>query len=170
MKTGPKPRPLMQRLLNRTEKTSSCWFWLGARKPNGYGFISLQGGKKILHVHRLAYTLFKGKIPPGLLVCHSCDNRNCVNPKHLWTGTHKDNAQDMVDKKRLPRGEHRAHAILTEAKVRRIKAKLHAGHLSQTKIAEQFRISPTTISQIHRGLKWAHVESPPGGKQRPYGD
>ncbi len=75
-------------------KTNKCWEWTGLRHKQGYGKF------KGLGVHRIFYELYKGKIPDGMLVCHSCDNPPCCNPKHLFLGTHKDNMQDMIKKNR----------------------------------------------------------------------
>lgn len=83
-----------------------CWEWLGARLPKGYGFI--QGtrwrGEDIpyrpLRAHRVAYELAVGLIPDGMYVLHRCDNPPCCNPAHLFVGTAKDNARDMVAKGR----------------------------------------------------------------------
>ena len=66
--------------------------------PNGYGAMKVDG--KTVGTHRLAYEAFKGPIPDGLLVMHSCDNRRCCNPGHLSVGTHRDNVMDMVRKNR----------------------------------------------------------------------
>src|SRR5947208_683071 len=80
-------------------KTScGCWIWLGVAKHNGYGQIKVY--KKYIRAHRLAYELFNGKIPLGSLICHTCDIPSCVNPEHLWLGTHVENALDMVKKGR----------------------------------------------------------------------
>lgn len=82
-----------------------CWNWDGAVfKASGYGqFGSPKHG--VFAAHRYSYQLFKGQIPESMFVCHSCDNRRCFNPKHLWIGTAKDNAQDMVAKGRSKLGK-----------------------------------------------------------------
>ena len=72
--------------------------WQGRKSFDGYGRIWVDG--KEVGAHRAAYIKFVGEIPEGLYVCHSCDNRLCVNPDHLWLGTHQDNMDDMRRKKR----------------------------------------------------------------------
>lgn len=73
-----------------------CWIWTGLRDGRGYGAIWRSGKKH--RVHRVSFE-FKGSvIPDGMLVCHHCDNKLCVNPKHLFVGTHKDNMQDWTRK------------------------------------------------------------------------
>ena len=76
-----------------------CWEWTGARDRGGYGSFTHKG--VTLKAHRVSWVEFnKKEVPSGLYVCHSCDNRLCVNPAHLWIGTAKDNTQDMMKKGR----------------------------------------------------------------------
>lgn len=86
-------------ILERIEKVDNgCWLWKGSVGSNGYGKINNKG--QHLSAHRASYTVFKGAIPKGKHVCHSCDIRTCVNPDHLWIGTQRDNIQDMIEKGR----------------------------------------------------------------------
>jgi len=77
---------------------TGCWLWLG--HLHGSGYPRLKINKKNKSAHRYSYEAFVGPIPDGLLVCHKCDVPSCVNPAHLFVGTHKDNARDMMQKGR----------------------------------------------------------------------
>lgn len=81
----------------RIEKKGDCMEWTGFRDKDGYGGCRKFGEWK---AHRVSFVLHKGPIPQGALICHHCDNPPCVNPKHLFLGTRKDNTQDMMRKKR----------------------------------------------------------------------
>lgn len=90
------------------QSPEECWEWQGSKRggnrtPIPYGEIRVSN-TKTLRAHRVAYELSVGPIPDGMSICHSCDNPLCVNPNHLWAGTHKDNMRDMAQK-----GRYRIH-------------------------------------------------------------
>ncbi len=91
-------------LLERSipEPMSGCWLWLRARIPEGYGHIAVDG--KNLGAHRVSYETFVGPIPDGLWVLHRCDTPPCINPRHLFLGTHKQNVADSAAKGRHHHG------------------------------------------------------------------
>ena len=97
-------KELHERFMNKIviNELSGCWEWQAAKNNIGYAFI--RDGNKMRTAHRVSYELHKGDIPRGLCVCHSCDNPMCVNPDHLWLGTHKDNLTDMKLKGRAAYG------------------------------------------------------------------
>lgn len=88
----------LRRFWSHVNKTDSCWEWDRPYK-DGYGLFFADGQR--MGAHRFSWILANGPIPDGLLVCHHCDNRCCVNPSHLFLGTHRDNMIDMVKKGRV---------------------------------------------------------------------
>lgn len=127
-------------------KDNSCWNWKGGSKGNGYGSFNFKG--KALPAHRAAYLLFvNSEIHEKMDICHSCDNRMCVNPDHLFQGTRKDNMVDMKSKGRGS-GGYRKH--IKESQVQEIKQRLNAGHQPR-KISISMDINYSTITSIKRG-------------------
>ena len=96
-----KGTPLLDKLLAKViiNETTDCWEWQGGTNNIGYGMI--RDDKRMRTTHRVSYEEHNNiKIPPGMCVCHQCDNPKCVNPAHLWLGTMKENMDDMVAKGR----------------------------------------------------------------------
>lgn len=103
-------RPFKHLILKKIKKTSSCWLWTGG--TNGrYGVYGLWK-QKLRYVHRIMWSMHnKKRIPDGLEICHKCDNTLCVNPKHLFVATHKDNFLDAKIKNRMASGN--KHGVYT---------------------------------------------------------
>lgn len=166
------------------EALSGCWLWHGCVDEANGNYGRVAGGS----AHRKSWALVNGPIPAGMCVCHRCDVRLCVNPGHLFLGTHADNQADKVAKgrqakgathssrtspgtlargdrngsrrhpERLPRGEANASAKLTEAKVLAIRSDLALG-TSQRSIARTYGVCDGTIRSIARGRTWKFAEA-----------
>lgn len=141
------------------EKTDGCWLWRGAPTWRGYGHFAYGGRSG--NAHRLAWEVAFGPVPDSLLVCHTCDNRRCVRPDHLFLGTPADNTADMIAKGRartrpLP-GEANGFARLDAAKVRYIRARYAAGGTTHRQIAAELGVDRTSIGLVLAGKTWAHV-------------
>lgn len=95
-------KPIIDRLLSKAIRTSEegCWLWVGVKNKDGYGYIRGSHRLPITLAHRASYQVFKGEIPDGYCVCHTCDNPSCINPNHLWIGTKAENNKDKVNKGR----------------------------------------------------------------------
>lgn len=151
-----------------------CWEWLGIISTVGYGQFPKYGNNWA--AHRLSYVFKNGPIGLGMLVCHTCDNRKCVNPKHLFQGTPKDNMVDMKEKgrsrclsgpdhpyKRNPelirRGEIRGvYVRLTAEKVKELRHARKFLKMSNSELARKYGVGKTTIQNAISGRYWAHVK------------
>lgn len=83
---------IIARFESKFVRTKGCWLWTASTDYDGYGYFQLN--RKAEKAHRVAYSLYVGIIPMGLIVCHSCHNPSCVNPEHLYIGSYSDNAID----------------------------------------------------------------------------
>ena len=136
-----------------------CWLWIGGLKSNGYGQISddprngeYVGRKRT--AHRVAYEIAFGPIPGGLHVLHRCDNRACVNPGHLFLGTHQDNMADMLAKRRHAHGDRQPTRKLNQHQVRAIRWLASHDPGPQVELAREFGVSASSITHILTDKTW----------------
>lgn len=137
----------------------TCWEWTGCITHAGYGHIRV--GKQPVIASRLAYQMKHGSIPAGMSVCHTCDNRSCVNPDHLFVGTAKDNALDKISKNRHQdsRGSKNPAAKLNASQVIEIR-NLHVNKkLTTYQIADMFKMSQAQIHRIVSNQSWRNLLS-----------
>jgi hypothetical protein len=134
-----------------------CWNWRFAKprlhppRANTFNYLG-----KVMTAYRASYLMNVGPIPDGMLVCHSCDNGMCVNPDHLWLGTHADNTNDAIRKGRAntPHGVAKPNSKLNPEKVREIRALLATGGRSQRSIAREYGINHSTLQDLVNGITW----------------
>lgn len=150
--------PIKDRILNSINiSENGCWMWVGwfrlITKNGGYGGIKVKGVSYL--AHRLSYEEFKGEIPKGMYVLHKCDTPECVNPDHLFLGTHDDNMKDMAKKNRGTSGEKSHKTPLTEKDVLKIRSL--SGEMFHREIAKIYLISTTAVTSIINRKNWKHI-------------
>lgn len=125
---------------NISKDLDGCWVWQKGKTKAGYGQITVRG--ETVYAHRLAYSLFVGDIPVGKEVCHKCDNPSCINPDHLFIGSHLENMHDAM-KKGIKSG-----TPLTNSNVIDIRDKWAKGGVSQYTIADEYGVDQSYISRV----------------------
>lgn len=134
-----------------------CWYWIGNTVESGYGCATFN--KHRYRAHRFSYLIFKGQITDGLYVCHTCDNRLCVNPDHLFLGTARDNWQDCLSKKRID--------FSYLKKIGGPRCKLNRDQVTEIistwrdysadDLAKMYNTNPSTVRAIIRGDRYHEV-------------
>lgn len=147
----------LNRFLSKVRKTNYCWEWIAGKTMDGYGEFWYQN--KTCKAPRISYMQFKGDIPDGLWVCHTCDNPGCVNPDHLFLGTHLDNEQDKKRKGRQfrPIGENHHLVKLNETLVREIRYRYSHEQITHQALADEYKVTRECITRLLAKKSWKHV-------------
>lgn len=143
-----------KRFFDKIDKTQTCWLWIGALRPNGYGTFWINN--RLIPAHQASWILHHGSIPKGKWILHTCDIKRCVNPSHLYTGTIHDNARDAVERGRLNplKGENHRDAKLTWIAVRAIRDLYKSGQWSYTRLGMKFGVSKSCIDGVVSRRHW----------------
>ena len=145
---------------------SGCWEYRGPKFANGYGQVKIDGIPTLLH--RVSYEHNVGPIPEGLVIRHTCDNKPCMNPEHLETGTIQDNVQDRTDRNRTARGN-QGRGLFTDDEALRIRLELssYPERISRgqamSRFALEFGASKSSVQKLWLRHTYMHVE---GGYER----
>jgi len=129
-----------------------CWEWTGRLNPSGYGDYGSRS--RHMFAHRLSWTISNGNIPDGFQILHSCDNRICVNPMHLFLGTNYDNVLDRERKGRgnQVKGEKHHKCKITDIQVIELRENYASGLVTQRQLSKKYGISQAHVGRIIRKL------------------
>lgn len=130
-----------------------CWEWTASLNEDGYGYFRFNGS--MAKSHRVSYQFYYGEIPKGKQVNHLCHNRKCVNPYHLYAGTHQDNMNDKVNAGRQAIGIMHGSNKLTEKSV--LEIRVNKDKLTQTKLAKMYGVNHRTVGNIQSHKIWKHI-------------
>jgi hypothetical protein len=141
-----------------------CWNWIGTKNFDGYGTVHIR--PHVYTAHRIAWVIAHGReIPEDMSVCHTCDNRLCVNPRHLFLGTNSDNVADKVSKNRQSHAKNTGNAgvinpraRLTEDDVREIRKAYKPFHTTMKMLANKYGVAVSTIGEIVNNRNWTHIK------------
>ena len=160
----------VERFWSKVERNhpDACWWWMASKNQTGYGLFSFAGKPKL--AHRVAWELQNdATIPDGLLACHTCDQPACVNPRHIYIGTHQDNANDVTerDRRNHRRGEDNGVSKLTNRDVLEIVARFNKGESGRV-IAADYDIGSSVVHNVMKGKTWSHLTGIQKGRTPDY--
>jgi hypothetical protein len=141
-----------KRFFSKVEKTETCWIWKGS-KIRGYGVLFY---KQQIRAHRFSYMIHHGPLDKTKVICHKCDNPECVNPDHLYQGTTQENSRDASERNRIRTGSRHHKAKITEEDLKIILDRKYKG----VDLAKIYGLSENHISFIRQGKSWKHVKTP----------
>lgn len=140
--------------ISKTDDDNECWIWNGTIMTGGVAGIKMRGEMK--PAYRVMYEYHNNcKIKEGMYILHSCDNRRCMNPKHLREGTPAENSKDMTDRNRQAKGEKHGGAKLTHHQVQEIRIKWDLFNNQTTRgLANEYGVKQSCIRQIINYKNW----------------
>lgn len=145
-----------------SEHPNGCWMWNGGVSARNYGMlVSCVGSKRVnMCAHRISYYLKYKHLPPDALVCHHCDQPRCVNPGHLFLGTHAQNQHDKVNKFRQAHSEAHGRSVLSAEDVQQIRVLRHFLNTSIIKLSNMYGVGTYAIEAIITEVNWKHLPVP----------
>lgn len=137
------------------DKSGSCWEWTGRRNKSGYGLTAIRGGSEL--AHRAYWQLIVGKVPDGMYLLHSCDNKKCVNPAHLRVGTHAENMAEAKERNRMRpmRGDANGMAKISYEIAEEIRKDTSSSNVS---LGKKYGVSDVVVSNVRLGKTWVKPE------------
>lgn len=156
--------------VDKSPHPKGCWVWTASVNIKGYGQTAYR--QRMCGAHRMSYVIHNGLIPEGMLICHHCDNRVCVNPTHLFIGTAQDNSTDMKEKGRSalgpkngmiknphkqPRGEVHGNSKFTAGDILEIRRLYASKWGSATQIGLLFGTSKKYVLKVVHRQTWTHI-------------
>jgi len=154
------PLKYINRFFEKINFDGDCWEWMAAKNSDGYGDMWVTD--RLVKAHRISWMIANGSIPNGMCICHHCDNPGCVNPDHLFMGTHSDNMKDaaMKGRNKIPRSTGEEHGIskLNETEVLSIRDEYRdPDHPSMIELGNKYNVSGATICLIVNRKTWQHI-------------
>lgn len=153
MRFKKRPEPWNKKQIAYELNSVGCWNCTSHR-PNTHGYPVKYFNGKTVKLSRYMYEKIKRKIPIGKIIRHTCDNKLCINPQHLISGTYKQNTQDAIRRRRMLIGERNGKSKLTEEQVKEILT----SKLNGAELGRKFGVITSTIAYIRRREHWKHVE------------
>lgn len=140
-------------------RPGDCWLWTAGTTSQGYGVFHPRKGETV-GAHRVSLSVKLGRpLGPNMYACHTCDNPACVNPAHLYEGTHQQNVDDSVRRGRHKRGAMGRDVKLSDESVLAIRKRAASGERNRV-LAAEYGVTESLISMIARGSRWAHLGGP----------
>ena len=141
----PTPQQRLEAKFVKSNDPKGCWIWFGAQRGVGYGAIKING--RVIDAHRAAYEIYKGPVPKGALILHTCDNRACVNPDHLVIGDHSQNQRDAMNRAGVKPWRATRTTPLTSQEIAQIHSD-YAGGVSERQLTRKYNVAATSLKRL----------------------